>query len=186
MEIVLIRHGEPNYSPCDKRNFIGHGRALAPLSELGLKQAEQVALDSILKQSEIIISSPYPRALQTAAVISREIGLKISVEMDLREWEPDKTYQFKSSQEAECLYQDFCACKGIYPDGENRKWEQVDEIISRIAPIFESYYKMEYKKIIIVTHGGIIRRFTGEGKVKYCTPYVVNYNGCYDYFKWVD
>ena len=67
-------------------------------------QAEKVALNSILSKSEIIVSSPYPRALQTAAIISRETGIKLNVEMDLREWEPDKTFQFKSSEEADALY----------------------------------------------------------------------------------
>ena len=30
MEMILIRHGEPDYSPCEKRGFIGQGHDLAP------------------------------------------------------------------------------------------------------------------------------------------------------------
>jgi broad specificity phosphatase PhoE len=186
MEIIFIRHGEPNYTPCDERGFIGHGRALAPLTELGIVQAEKVALNSILSKSEMIVSSPYPRALQTAAIISRETGIKLIVEMDLREWEPDKTFQFKSSDEADALYQDFCNCKGIYPKGEKRNWEEIDEIIDRINPVIHFYYKEGYEKVIVVAHGGIIRRFTGEAKVQYCKPYIINYCGSFDYYKWID
>lgn len=43
MEIIFIRHGEPDYAPCDERGFIGHGRALAPLSARGVTQAARVA-----------------------------------------------------------------------------------------------------------------------------------------------
>ena len=186
MEIIFIRHGEPNYTPCDERGFIGHGRALAPLTEIGVAQAENVALDNILGQSEIIVSSLYPRALQTAAIISRITGIKLTVEMDLREWEPDKSYQFKTSKEADTLYRDFCNCRGSYPNGEKRNWEQISELINRISPVIDFYYKEGYRRIIVVTHGGVIRRFTGKVNVKYCTPYTIHYHGDYDYFQWVD
>lgn len=36
--IFLVRHGEPDYSFCDERGYIGHGRDLAPLSENGIQQ----------------------------------------------------------------------------------------------------------------------------------------------------
>ena len=52
-----------------------------------------IAVDARLKTAELIVSSPYTRALQTAAIISRETGLKICIEVDLHEWEPDKTNQ---------------------------------------------------------------------------------------------
>jgi broad specificity phosphatase PhoE len=186
MNIIFIRHGEPNYTPCDERGFIGHGRDLAPLTDLGVEQAEKVAVDSILNYSELIVSSPYTRALQTAAIISRETGIKLTIEVDLREWQPDKSFQYKSSEESFALHQDFWDCKGIYPKGEKRNWEEIDEIINRINPVIHNYYELGYKKIIVVVHGGIIRRFIGESNVQYCTPYIIEYDGSFDYFKWVD
>lgn len=51
MEIIFIRHGEPDYAPCDERGFIGHGRALAPLSARGITQAERVATEAVLRKS---------------------------------------------------------------------------------------------------------------------------------------
>ena len=33
MQLILIRHGEPDYSPCDQRGFSGFGRDLAPLAK---------------------------------------------------------------------------------------------------------------------------------------------------------
>lgn len=69
----LIRHGEPTYKPIDERRFIGHGRDLAPLTENGIKGVKETALDNRLKNCEIIVSSPYTRALQTAAILSKEL-----------------------------------------------------------------------------------------------------------------
>ena len=74
MKIVFIRHGEPNKAEVDKRGFIGQGRDMAPLTELGIKQAEEVSLNPLLENCQVIVSSPYTRALQTAAIISKKIG----------------------------------------------------------------------------------------------------------------
>ena len=49
MQIVLIRHGKPDYMPVDTRGFIGHGRSLAPLTPEGIAQAEKVAQQPVLQ-----------------------------------------------------------------------------------------------------------------------------------------
>lgn len=186
MQIILIRHGEPDYTPVDERGFIGQGHDLAPLTENGVNQARQVSHDPILQGSQIIVSSPYTRALQTAAIISKNTAIPLTVEVDLHEWRPDKTYQYKTSQQSFELHSDFCACHGKYPDNSERKWESISEIIKRIDPVVQKYYSSGYEKIIITAHGGIIRRFTGESNIGYCKPYCVEYGGSFDYYGWVD
>ena len=74
MQIILIRHGKPDYTPVDTRGFIGHGRSLAPLTPEGIAQAEKVAQQPVLQGIQLIAASPLTRALQTAAVISRATG----------------------------------------------------------------------------------------------------------------
>lgn len=71
MRVVFIRHGEPDKTHVDLRGFSGQGRDMAPLSEQGIAQAQKVSYASILEGSELIVSSPYTRALQTAAIISK-------------------------------------------------------------------------------------------------------------------
>ena len=39
MDLLLVRHGEPDYSDVDKRGYAGHGRDLAKLTEKGVQQA---------------------------------------------------------------------------------------------------------------------------------------------------
>lgn len=58
---------------------------MAPLTELGIKQAEEVSLSPLLEGCQVIVSSPYTRALQTAAIISKNTGLNIKVEVDIHE-----------------------------------------------------------------------------------------------------
>lgn len=186
MKIVFIRHGEPDYIPCEERGFIGHGRELAPLTDAGVEQAETVSASPLLCGCEIIAASPYTRALQTAAIISKNTGIRIQVEVDLREWCSDKTYQYRTAEEKEALYQDFVKCKGEYPAGETRAWESIEEIISRVTPVLNRYLEQGYNKIMVVAHGGIIRRFVGEPNIKYCTPYEIEYNANYPRIGWMD
>lgn len=186
MKVIFIRHGEPDYILCNERGFIGHGRDLAPLTTSGVQQAEDVSNILKLNGCEVIVSSPYTRALQTTAIISRNTGIKIEVEVDLHEWCPDKTYKYKTSEELFELHKDFCNCKGVYPKGEQRKWETIDEIIDRVIPVLDKYLEQGFNKIMVVAHGGVIRRFIGQANIMYCTPYEVNYYKGYHCIDWID
>jgi broad specificity phosphatase PhoE len=61
----LFRHGKHNYDLVSGKNFIGHGFELAPLIEEGINQAIECSKDYRLKDCELIISSPFTRAMQT-------------------------------------------------------------------------------------------------------------------------
>lgn len=185
MKIIFIRHGEPDKSKVDERGFIGQGRDMAPLSEVGIRQAEKVSRDSLLKDCQIIVSSPYTRALQTAAIISKNTGLGMAVEVDLHEFIPDKTFQVKGEEENKLLHKDFMMCRGEYPKGETRKWETITEIINRSKPVLDKYVDLGYEKIIVVAHGGVIRRYTGVGLIGHCEVCEVEYSKDFECFGWV-
>lgn len=82
----LIRHGEPDYSEASTKMYHDIGIELSPLTENGRIQIKKVAEDPRLQNASIIISSPFTRALQTAAILSKELGLDMIVETDLNEW----------------------------------------------------------------------------------------------------
>ena len=151
----LIRHGEPDYEAVGKLGFYGFGRSFAPLSERGLKQAERTAKDARLLDADLIICSPYTRALQTAAIISRKINKEIIVEPELHEWIVDKTNSIKSSEEVAVLGREFQEYKGIYPDGIEMKWEELSSLRERIRRVADKY--ADYEKVIIVGHGMAFR-----------------------------
>lgn len=185
MKIVFIRHGEPDFYEVDSREFIGMGREFAPLTQQGIAQAEKVSKNPILKDAELIVSSPYTRALQTAAVISKNTNVNIAIETDLHEQIFDKSFTVKGMNEAKALKLDFIKCLGEVPEGESKKWESLKEILARVKPIADKYYDLGYKKIIIVSHGGIIRRFTGKWKIGYCDLEEIEYNKEYNLFGWI-
>lgn len=163
----FVRHGEATYSPVNERNFIGHGKDLAPLTENGVRQLKETSRDQRLKSCEIIVSSPYTRALQSAAIISKELDIDIEVDVDLHEWLPDNTFMFKTSEEAIALCNDFNLCKGVYPKNEERKWETIVSMKNRMGRVIEKYYT--FNKVIVVCHEMVIRAITGmdiERKIK--------------------
>ena len=185
MKIVFLRHGEPDKACVDERGFIGQGRDLAPLTELGIRQANEVSNNPKLEGGQIVISSPYTRALQTAAIISKKTGLDINVEVDLHEFIPDKTFMVRGEEENKSLHIDFMKCQGKYPEGEIRKWETISEIIKRSKAVMDKYYNLGYKKIIIVAHGGVIRRYTGVGLIAHCEVSEVEYSQKFECYHWV-
>ena len=108
----LIRHGKPDYTSVDKRGFPAFGRDLAPLSEGAKQQISMMAKDERLQGASFIVSSPYTRALQTAAIISKETGIEIQVEVDLHEWLPDLSFrtlayieEMQPGEIVECIYE---------------------------------------------------------------------------------
>ena len=117
----LIRHGQPDYEAVNKLGFYGFWRSFAPLSECGLKQAEETAKDIRLLDADLIICSPYTRALQTAAIISREIDKEIVVEPELHEWVVDKTNSITSSEEVAMLGKEFKSIKAFIQ--KVKKWD---------------------------------------------------------------
>lgn len=121
----LVRHGEPVYDHMLENGFWGFGRDFAPLSPKGREQAEIAAKDIRLKSADIIISSPYTRALQTAQIISRETGICVEVDIDLHEWIPDLNNLYKTSEESFASAHEFTRFNGEYPPGENFKWETI-------------------------------------------------------------
>lgn len=182
MKIMFVRHGEADFGVVDQRGYIGMGRQFAPLTELGKEQANKVAGNFMLSHSEIIVSSPYTRALQTAAVIARKTGLEINVETDLHEFVPDKTYQASGAEE-EIFLAEFIKNHGEH-NGEKR-WETISEMISRTQTVLNRYVDKGYKKIFIVTHCRVIQRYTGTSVIGYCEVQEVDYDKNFHCFDWI-
>lgn len=154
----LIRHGEPDYEAVASIGFYGFGRSFAPLTARGVNQAEAVAEDGRLLDAEFIISSPYTRALQTAAIISRKINKEIIIEPELHEWIPDRTNMLSSGEEADRLSREFKKYKGVYPENVEMRWETLASLQGRMKRIADKYEG--YRKIIIVGHGMAFRTLT--------------------------
>ncbi len=153
MKVILIRHGEPRYDEVLKRNYRVIRNDLGRLTALGVKQAETVSLDERLKGATLIVSSPYTRSLQTAAIISRLTNIPLTVENDLHEWIPD--YNFSHPDMVDTAYHDFMKHRGVsYPE-KKVDWESLESLETRTKNAIRPY--LEHEKIIVVCHGMVMR-----------------------------
>ena len=165
MKIVFVRHGEPDYNHVTQRGFIGHGCDLAHLTESGKAQAQIAAENPMLDGIELIVSSPYTRALQTAAIISRYRNVEIEVELDLHEWLPDLTYSFSTYAAVDKAFKLCIANKGICPEESSIKYEELSSVFDRAKKCLEKY--TSYKKIAVVAHGMLMCQFAFK-EYPYC------------------
>lgn len=150
----LIRHGETDYSRNDALIFNGVGKDYAPLTLKGRKQVLSAAADSRFSNCNLIISSPYTRALESAAILSRELDLELMVEPTLFEWMADKQSRYFVENEEETRIGEYNRLNGEYPEGEDRGWEDNTMMKNRIMEVMERY--LTYDKVIIVCHGMLI------------------------------
>ncbi|MDR2569512.1 MAG: phosphoglycerate mutase family protein [Oscillospiraceae bacterium] len=178
--IVFMRHSEPDYSLVRERNYIGHGLDLAQLTETGITLAKNASLDSRLDGAEIIVSSPYTRALQTAAIISKNRQLDMQVELDLHEWMPDLSFQYSSKEEAAMASKLCSEYKGVRPNDCKMKFENLEDVFNRTKTALLRY--RHYSKIIVVTHGVVIRQFSFAHEIPFCGISEIDFNVS---FSWV-
>jgi broad specificity phosphatase PhoE len=155
-KFILVRHGEPRYDEVLERKYFGMGYDLGKLTDLGVKQAEERAKDPIFKDAEVIVSSPYTRALQTAAIISRITGIPLTVENDLHEWMPDTTFKFELN--AGNAFDEYVDSKGVRNESTVYHWESYEHLKKRVRLALSKY--QNHKKVIVVCHGVVISTLT--------------------------
>ncbi|MGF0034687.1 histidine phosphatase family protein [Bariatricus sp. SGI.154] len=155
----FVRHGEPDYSERNTKIYRDFGVNLAPLTESGIWKAKETAKDIRLQNADVIVSSPYTRALQTAAILSKELRVEIRVETDLHEWLANKDYIYESDETANQSYQEYSRNSGAYPQGEEQIWESSAMMKERAFNALEKY--RTYDKVIVVCHGMLIQAVSG-------------------------
>lgn len=156
----LVRHGEPDYSERGTKIYRNFGEHMCPLTARGREQIQQASKDPRLKDADIILSSPCTRALQTAAILSKELNIDIQIETDLHEWLANKYYIYESDARAEQNLREFDIFSGRYPTGEERDWETFELMKKRALPVLQKY--TGYNKVIVACHGILIQSLTGK------------------------
>lgn len=159
----LIRHGNPDYSYGDKHGFYGLGNDLAPLNRETEYEVYNTAKDERLKDAEIIISSPYTRALHTAAILSRKLDLEIIVDSDLREWTPDINFNYKGYKESSAAAKEYNENNGVWNKSCKYKWEEKKDLKARFKKALKRYNS--YNKVIIVGHQMLFKTVVDNEKI---------------------
>lgn len=188
MEIYLIRHGESQGNI--EKKYIGWTDS--PLSEYGKNQCMELreSLDKV--EFDLLLSSDLSRAQDTMKLILpdrkycitkqfREINFGLFENMTYGEIKIKypKEYELWNSNPSDY----------IFPYGESQ-----EEFYSRIIEEIESLNLKNYKRVLIVSHGGVIRNLLsyfmyGKGKdgwkfsVENCRISVIEVEDDYSYLK---
>ena len=157
-EFVFIRHAEPDFSRRGTLIYRGWGECMATLSEKGEAQARSLAEDAAVQGADTILTSPYSRALHSAAILSRALDLPLTVEPLLHEWCADRNYAYLTQEEADARYADFLAHDGVAP-AEGCEWESIADVQRRVDSVLARY--TEYKKVLVVCHGMLMQYYFG-------------------------
>lgn len=146
----IVRHGEPDYPSVGEWRKIPFGKEFAGLTLRGVRQIETAA--AVLKKysPEIILSSPYTRTMQGAAIMSRILDIPVIVEKDLHEWDADISHTIREDNALLALCQEHDLCHGIYPDGEKKLWESRTLVEERVLGVFSKYLK--YDRVVVSGH----------------------------------
>lgn len=154
--LILVRHGETEWNKA--RLF--QGQLNSPLTRLGLAQAAQTAERLQTEQVSAIYSSDSGRAMQTAEVIGKRLGLDITPDPRLREidvgsWSGlgDVEVKARFLPEWEAWQRDHNVARG----GGETNYQVQERGVATIKAIADSH---PGEVVVVVSHGGTIKLIT--------------------------
>ncbi|MFH0814759.1 MAG: class I tRNA ligase family protein [Candidatus Falkowbacteria bacterium] len=157
-EIIVLRHGESRSNVEDKLNSDIKNQENG-LTEKGKAQSVSVAEELLAEKIDIIFSSDFKRAQETAKIVAGKLGIKkIIFDKRLREVGMGE-FEGKSDKELGAFRKkDFEAWHHDSPRGI----ESFDSLKSRVFSFFDEVAK-KYpgKKILAVAHGDVARVVKG-------------------------
>lgn len=134
--LYLVRHGET----VDNANHIMQGQVQGELNEVGIRQAEELALRLAAEPIDAFVASDLKRSIDTCRILAAPHGKEVATTPLLRE-------------------RDWGSFTGKYiPDLQNVEWpddvESLDALLSR-ARSFLNYIKETYpnQRVLAVGHG---------------------------------
>ena len=162
MKIIFVRHGEPDYRELEERSYTGFGMDLAPLSEKGRQQAQELWQNPLLQSANLLVTSAVTRALETASYVACATGLPLRVEPLLHEWQVYET-GMENFERARCL---FLENKGKLRPKSSIQYETAAEMKSRFLECMAKY--REHQTVVVITHRMLMRQFVPNEKIDFC------------------
>lgn len=154
--LYAVRHGETEWN----RDHIAQGHLDSPLTELGHEQAARSAKALVGLGIEFIYSSDLGRALRTAAIIGKILGLKIRKDERLRERALGVMQGLTWEQFAEKHPEDYAAFNSRDPECVMPGGESARELMERTVQAAESYAGNHPGQcVLVVAHGGVVKSY---------------------------
>ena len=165
--VYLMRHAETDWPRVNERGWVGLANDFAPLTERGRQQAADAASHVAEIGPTMLLTSPMTRAMETAAILGRRIGLDPIVEIDLREWLPDRRMAWSSPQEVQAAYVAMIDSMGAAPGATVPRWEAMSELRRRGLEALTPYIA-NGQPVLAVCHEVIIHAITGCPRTGHC------------------
>ncbi len=159
-DFLLIRHGETAWHLPAAKGAKGWGADMAPLTENGIIQVENMIPRVRDWSPEHFLSSPTSRALNTCALISAGLKVPFEVVFDLHEWIPDCRLKWESVNEVTAAQVEMERHGGEWPEGETRYWEPLSKVRQRCLSVLEKH--LTKTKVAVVCHEWVINALTGQ------------------------
>jgi broad specificity phosphatase PhoE len=157
MKIYIIRHGQ---TTGDVENLYG-GDYDDHLTDLGIKQATDMASEVKDFGIEIIFASPKIRAQETAKILQKELNVEIKTIDGLRERNQNGILTGMNRDEAKLKYPKMVEELKDYRNTIEGA-EDYEKFTERVINAFAEVSNTNYKTVAVVTHGGPIRRILGH------------------------
>ncbi|MFA5358838.1 MAG: histidine phosphatase family protein [Patescibacteria group bacterium] len=156
--IYFLRHGESEANSND--NFFGHPKKIK-LTDKGHEQAREIFQLLKKEKFDLIITSPFLRAWQTAKPFIDFHGKKIPVKVwsvgEFTYHALEKYLKIKNSRRWKLAHKYWERSDPDYRDGSGA--ETYREFMGRIDRTRKKLEKSNFDKILIVTHGYFIKHF---------------------------
>lgn len=168
--IYFVRHAEPNYK--------NHDDMSRELSDKGLKDRCLVTEFLMDKQIQVILSSPYKRAIDTVRDFAEKKGIDITIMDGFRERRVDSKWIEDFNSFCKKQWEDF---EYKLSDGESLK-EVQDRNIFTLKKVIDKY---KGKNIVVGSHGTALSTiinyydkkfgYSEFNKIKYLMPWIVKF-----------
>jgi len=149
VELLLVRHGITQHNA--DRVFMGHDPV--PLSAAGRDQVARLAERLAESPPDRMIASDIARAVESAEIISRRIGMPFDRHPELREIDVGDAKGASYAEAAERWP------SVLSPEGEARfpGGESFAEVADRTSAFLRERVVPQGGRVLVVTHGGVVR-----------------------------
>lgn len=154
MKIWITRHGQTDLNAKE----LMQGRSDVPLNEVGIAQAKAAREKIGDVKFDAVYASPLIRAQQTASIIGDVPMEDIIIDDRIIEADFGK-YEALPYKRLGIPMTLFWACPEIFPAPKTA--ETVEQMIERSHAFLKELEKKDYKNVLVVCHGGIIRVLKG-------------------------
>lgn len=160
--MILVRHGQTIFNVVYGATREDPGVPDPELTQEGRRQITAAAEALAAENIELIIASPYRRALQSAEIIADMLGVAVVIDDRIRERGAFSCDVGSPRSDLERTWPDY-----DFSSLDENWWPQNEEPESGVAGRCDAFVQLwaadpRWQRIAAITHWGVIRALTGE------------------------